>query len=86
MKEPDWIEILLAACWQLFKYTWIICAYLSIMYCGYIFYNKLLNNIEYSISECLLSAIIFGFAVGMIEGYYKDNDKNKEKTRKILEE
>ena len=74
MKEPDWIDILLAVCWQLFKCVWIICAYLGIMYCGYIFYNTLLNNIDYSISECLLSAIVFGFASGMIKGYYEDTD------------
>lgn len=76
MKEQDWIEILLAICWQLFKCAWIILAYLAIMYCGYIFYNYLLNDVEISLSEGLLSAIVFAFAVGMLEGYYEDTNKN----------
>ena len=76
MKELDWVEILLAICWQLFKCSWIILAYLAIMYCGYIFYNHLLNDVEISLSEGLLSAIVFGFATGMLKGYYEDTDKN----------
>ena len=77
MKEEDKFLIFLAILWKIFGFIWLCFAYGTIMLIGHIVYNILFNAIEYSNTVMILCGIGFVFCMGMLQGYYKSINENK---------